>query len=91
MASQQTTAAQGLAAGTGIFGLDAFAPAEIAEKVEQSGVAKAKLALFPMFMLGVVAGGSIGLGALYYTTIASDASLSFAVSRVLGGLVFAWA
>ncbi len=88
MATQQTTAPQGLAARTEIFGLDAFAPAEIAEKLEQSGVVKAKLALLPMFMLGVVAGGSIGLGALYYTIVASDASLSFAVSRVLGGVVF---
>jgi formate transporter len=35
-------------------------------------------------MLGVVAGGSIGLGTLYYTIVASDAQLSFAVGRVLG-------
>jgi formate/nitrite transporter len=36
----------------------------------------------------MVAGGFIGLGALYYTLVASDTSLSFAASRVLGGLVF---
>ncbi len=71
-----------------IFGLNAYAPAEIAEKIEQSGVAKANLPLLPMFMLGVVAGGSIGLGALFYTIVASDTSLSFGVSHVLGGLVF---
>ena len=39
-------------------------------------------------MLAMVAGGSIGLGALYYTIVASDAALSFAVVRVLGGLTF---
>src|SRR5262245_50780880 len=39
-------------------------------------------------MLSVVAGGSIGLGALYYTIVASDPSLGFAATRVLGGLVF---
>ena len=39
-------------------------------------------------MLAIVAGGSIGLGALYYTIVASDAELSFATVRVLGGLVF---
>src|SRR5271163_3985550 len=88
MDPQQAMAQQRLPPKTEIFGLDAYAPSEIAEKVEQSGVAKAKLPLLPMFMLGVVAGGSIGLGALYYTIVASDASLSFAVSRVLGGLVF---
>lgn len=88
MDPQQAMAQQRLRPKTEIFGLDAYAPSEIAEKVEQTGVAKAKLPLLPMFMLGVVAGGSIGLGALYYTIVASDASLGFAVSRVLGGLVF---
>ncbi len=39
-------------------------------------------------MLAMVAGGSIGLGALYYTIVASDAELSFATARVLGGLAF---
>jgi hypothetical protein len=34
-------------------------------------------------MLAVIAGGSIGLGALYYTIIVSDAELSFATGRVL--------
>jgi formate/nitrite transporter len=71
-----------------IFGLNAYSPAEIAEKVEQAGVAKANLPLLPMFMLGVVAGGSIGLGALFYTIVASDTTLSFGVSHVVGGLVF---
>jgi formate transporter len=88
MDPQQAMAQQRLPPKTEIFGLDAYAPSEIAEKVEQSGVAKAKLPLLPMFMLGVVAGGSIGLAALYYTIVASDASLGFAASRVLGGLVF---
>jgi len=35
-----------------------------------------------------VAGGSIGLGALYYTIVASDEGLSFATVRVVGGLAF---
>ena len=39
-------------------------------------------------MLSIMAGGSIGLGALYYTIVASDADLSFATIRVVGGLVF---
>jgi formate/nitrite transporter len=38
--------------------------------------------------LGILAGGFIGLGALYFTLVTSDASLSFATSRVLGGLAF---
>ncbi|MDA0814354.1 MAG: formate/nitrite transporter family protein [Verrucomicrobia bacterium] len=71
-----------------IFGFDAFSPAQIAEKVENVGVAKAALGLVPMVALGVLAGGFIGLGALYYTIVVSDPVLSFATARVLGGVVF---
>jgi hypothetical protein len=39
-------------------------------------------------MLAIVAGGSVGLGALYYTIVISDAGLSFAAARVGGGLAF---
>jgi hypothetical protein len=66
---------------------DAYAPAEVAARVETIGVAKARLPLLSMFTLGVLAGGFIGLG-LYYTVVASDAQLGFAAGRVLGGVVF---
>jgi formate transporter len=71
-----------------IFGFDAYAPKEIAERVETIGVAKARLPLLSQIALGVLAGGFIGLGALYFTLVASDTSLSFAVSRILGGVAF---
>jgi formate/nitrite transporter len=41
-----------------------------------------------MVALGVLAGGFIGLGAMFFTVVASDGGLSFAVARVLGGAVF---
>lgn len=71
-----------------VFGFDAFSPKEIAARVQAVGVAKARLPLLAMAMLGMTAGGFIGLGALYYTVIVSDATLSFATSRVLGGVAF---
>jgi len=71
-----------------IFGFDAYAPKEIAERVETIGVAKARLSFFSLLTLGMLAGGFIGLGALYFTLITSDSGLSFAASRVLGGLAF---
>ena len=71
-----------------IFNLGAFSPAQIEESVETVGVAKANLPLLPCFMLAVVAGGSIGLGAMYFNVVASDTQLGFAATRVLGGLVF---
>ena len=71
-----------------VFGLDAYSPEQIANRVEESGVAKAQLPLLTLTMLGLLAGAFIALGALYYTIVASDDTLGFAVTRVLGGLVF---
>jgi formate transporter len=71
-----------------VFDLDAYSPGEIAAKVEAVGVAKAHLPVLQTVMLGMVAGGFIGLGALYYVVIISDAQLAFGVSRVLGGIAF---
>jgi formate transporter len=71
-----------------IFNLNAYSPAEIKEAIEKVGVKKATFPLPVSLMLAVIAGGSIGLGALYYTIIVSDAELSFATARVVGGLVF---
>ena len=53
-----------------VFGFDAFSPKEIAARVEAIGVTKARLPLLAMAMLGMCAGGFIGLGAIYYTLIA---------------------
>jgi formate/nitrite transporter len=71
-----------------IFNLNAYSPAEIQDSVEKVGVKKATLPFLPSFMLSIMAGGSIGLGALYYTIVASDSDLSFATIRVVGGVVF---
>jgi formate/nitrite transporter len=71
-----------------IFGLDAYSPKEIAERIENVGVTKARLPLFTMIALGVLAGGFIGLGGLYFILVTSDPTLGFAASRVLGGLSF---
>jgi formate/nitrite transporter len=71
-----------------IFGLDAYSPGEIAERIESIGVAKARLPLISQITLGVLAGGFIGLGALYFTLVTSDGNLTFAAARVLGGVAF---
>ena len=71
-----------------LYGFDAFSPKEIAARVETIGVAKARFPLLSMVMLSVLAGAFIGLGALYFVLVKSDASLGFAAKQVLGGLVF---
>lgn len=71
-----------------LFGFDAFSPREIAERVATVGVAKARLPFLPTLMLAVLAGAFIGLGALYFVVIRSDASLGFALTQLLGGIAF---
>jgi formate transporter len=72
----------------GFLGFDAYSPDQIAERVESLGVTKARLPLLKTVMLGLLAGAFIGMGALYYTIVASDTQLSFGIMRVLGGLTF---
>ena len=71
-----------------VFGSDAFSPKEIAQRVNNVGVAKVRLPFLSLLMLGVLAGAFIGLGALYFVLIKSDASLGFATGQVVGGLAF---
>lgn len=51
---------------------DAFSPREIAERVEQAGVAKTRLPIASLIMLRMLAGAFIALGSLYYVVVASD-------------------
>ena len=71
-----------------IYGFDAYSPEQIAVKVRDIGVGKTRLPLLPLFLLGVLAGAFIGLGALMFALVTSDGTLGFAASRLLGGLAF---
>jgi formate transporter len=81
---------------------DAILPPEMAAKAEQIGVKKANMAFYPMFVLSVLAGAFIALGAIFATTVsagsivvtATDGSLAltsgmpYGMVRLLAGLVF---
>lgn len=69
--------------------LDALIPAEMAAKAELIGVKKANLNWVSMFMLAVLAGAFISLGALFSTTVVAGAGeLPYGITRLLAGLVF---
>lgn len=68
--------------------IDAYAPAQIAERVERAGVAKARLPLLQTFTLGVLAGAFIALGALYCTLVLTEPAMGFGPARLLGGIAF---
>jgi formate transporter len=62
----------------------------MAEKAEQVGVKKARMAGVPLFVLAFLAGAFIALGGIFATTVAAGAagSLPYGVLRLLSGLVF---
>ena len=82
--------------------IDALLPAEMATRAEYLGVRKAEMPAFTMFMLSLLAGAFISLGAIFATTIAAGGmsvtaadgavayttGLPYGVTRLLTGLVF---
>ncbi len=71
-----------------LYGTEAHSPTEIAARVEDVGVAKAGLALLPMFTLAVLAGGFIGLGGLFSSVVTAGSELGAGPTRLLGGVCF---
>jgi formate transporter len=70
-------------------GLDALPPADVARKAETVGVAKAGMPALDLFVLAVLAGAFIGLGAAFATTVGSGAAdMPYGVMRLLVGLAF---
>jgi formate/nitrite transporter len=68
--------------------VEAYAPAEIAERMENAGVVKAGLALEKLATLGVLAGVFIGIGGALYTLVMTGNDLGFGPGRLLGGVAF---
>ena len=68
--------------------VDHFTPAEIAGLVETKGVTKANAPGVTLFVLGVLAGAFIGLGAALATTISTDSTLGYGPTRWLAGIGF---
>jgi formate transporter len=71
------------------FGVDSLVPAEMAQKAEELGVKKANMALGPQFMLAILAGAFVSLGAIFATTVsAGSTDLPYGITRTLMGLAF---
>jgi formate transporter FocA len=70
--------------------LDALLPGAMAARAEQIGVKKAHLDTISMFVLAVLAGAFIAMGAVFATTVTAGAAgvLPYGVTRLLAGLVF---
>lgn len=69
--------------------VDAFTPAEVAQKVKTIGVDKANMPLIPLVILSLMAGAFISFAAMYYTVVMTGAGDAYGLARFIGGLVFA--
>lgn len=67
---------------------DAHAPREIAQLVARAGVAKARTDALTLFVLSVLAGAFISLGAFLFLVVMTGNDLGFGPARLLGGLSF---
>jgi len=70
------------------FDIDAYTPAQMAARVEKAGIVKGNLDFFSTFTLSVLAGAFISFGAILYTYVIHDSSLSVGLTKLIGGLVF---
>ncbi|TAK67691.1 MAG: formate transporter FocA [Dehalococcoidia bacterium] len=68
--------------------LDPLLPAQMAEKAETLGVAKVRMPLVTTFVLAVLAGAFIALGADFFTIVTTDSGLGYGTTRLLGGVAF---
>jgi len=68
--------------------IDAYAPDQIARRIEVIGIAKARLSTLPLFTLAMLAGAFIALGAMFYTVAVTDTGLGLGPTRLLGGFAF---
>ncbi len=68
--------------------VDHYTPSEIAALVETKGVTKANAPAVTLFVLGVLAGAFIGLGAVLATTISTGSALGYGPTRWLAGIGF---
>jgi len=70
------------------FEIDAYAPAQMAARVEKAGIIKGNLDVLSTFTLAVLAGAFIAFGAVLYTYVIHDSQLSIGLTKLIGGLVF---
>ncbi len=67
---------------------EALSPAEIEAKAEELGVAKTRMSFKQSFVLSIMAGAFIAMGAMFFCLVVGDPDLPFAVQRVFGASLF---
>lgn len=71
-----------------VASIDPLLPPQVAAKTEAIGVAKARMPFVTTFVLAVLAGAFIALGADFFTVVTTDSGLGYGTTRLLGGVAF---
>lgn len=71
-----------------ISDLDSLIPSDVAEKIEKNEIKKVKLNAFSTFILAILAGAFIALGAIYFTFATDQIIVTPAFTQIIGGLAF---
>lgn len=69
-------------------GVESLTPPEVARLVQERGVAKANASFTTTFVLGVLAGAFIALGAMFSTVVATGSTFGYGPTKLLAGLAF---
>jgi len=67
---------------------DAYQPAQMVCRLEDTCAAKTSRDAISMALLGLLAGFFIGLGAVFCTLVTTEAGLGFGLGKLVGGLAF---
>lgn len=70
------------------FDIDAYSPAQMAARVEKAGTTKGNMDAMSTFVLAILAGAFISFGAVFYTFVTHDSTLSVGLTKLIGGFVF---
>ena len=71
-----------------VIEVDAYAPAKMADKVGQVGVAKSQLSSLTTFALSILAGVFIALGIQLSMLVTHTATSSYGLNQLVGGVAF---
>jgi len=71
-----------------IYRFDDYAPVDMEKRVEAASKSKAKLSFLSLFMLAILAGSFIALGAEFFIVSTFDSNLSIGFTRLIGGVTF---
>lgn len=72
----------------GLVGADAYSPPQIASRIDKVALVKARLSLSQTFMLSILAGAYLGLGAQFATLVISDSTLHLGLTSLIEGVVY---